>query len=165
MIQVKYLATWSLKKFTTFCTELEQEQNLHMIRIRFGTFKLVYITKDVKAKWIDKVSHFGGTAGLFNGFAIIAIFEFIPLGIDLILQLCESVKNKGKKPNVVKVKESEETNCPDIMNLLDDMTQNFEAIQNEVDAMKREIKNMVDIHVFEDILDEKMKSSSNSQKL
>ena len=88
----KLLGSMVIEKFTTFCTELEQEQNLHMIRIRFGTFKLVNITKDVKAKWIDKVSHFGGTAGLFNGFAIIAIFEFIPLGIDFILQLCKSEK-------------------------------------------------------------------------
>ena len=152
----KLFGSMVIEKFTTFCTELEQEQNLHMIRIRFGTFKLVYITKDVKAKWIDKVSHFGGTAGLFNGFAIIAIFEFISLGIDFIVKLCKIVKNKGKKPNVVKVEESEETNCPEIMNLLDDMAQNFEALENMLHAINRESKKNVKIHFLEDLINERI---------
>ena len=152
----KLLGSMAIEKLTTFCTELEQEKKLHMVRIRFGTFKLVSITRDAKAKWIDKVSHFGGTAGLFNGFVIIAIFEFIPLGIDLILQLCKSVKNKRKKPNVVKVKESEETNCPDIMNLLDDMAQNFEALENMLHAINRESKKKVEIHFLDDLINEKI---------
>ena len=115
-----------------------------------------------------KVSHFGGTAGLFNGFVIITIFEFFHLGIAFLAFISKGLKTKEKRTNVSEVKEQSNEKTDTNYNVkynLNDMTQNFEAIQNEVDAMKREIKNMVDIHVFEDILDEKMKSSSNSQKL
>ena len=113
-----------------------------MVRIRFDTYKFVNVTRDVKANWIVKISHFGGIAGLFNGFAIIAIFEFFPLGINLITYLWKGGEKYKKQPN-------EEPNFNDKMDL--DKTLNFEALQKEVDAMKIELEKMVDKVDFPDI--------------
>ena len=72
----------------------------------FDTFTFDKITKGIKANWIDKIAHFGGTAGLFNGFAIIAAFEFIAFGFALLIQCYNGWKhNKKKISNVVEVKE------------------------------------------------------------
>ena len=130
-----------------------------MVRIRFGTFRFLKIRKGVKANWIVKVSHFGGTAGLFNGFAIIVVFEFLHFGIVLITELYKRLKNKGSQSNVVKVRECElnennEANC-DIKKELDAMIHNFETVKKEMDASKRDIKILVDINVLEDIINKK----------
>ena len=74
-----------------------------MIRIRFGTFSFDKITKGVKANLFDKLSHFGGTAGLFNGFSIICVFEFLAFGIIFLMEICS--RKKAKKSNVVTVTE------------------------------------------------------------
>ena len=57
--------------------EHKKETKLHMVRIRFGTFSFDRVTKLLKASWIDKLSHFGGTAGLFTGCSFISAFEFL----------------------------------------------------------------------------------------
>ena len=46
-----------------------------MLRVRFGGFSVLKITKSLKANWVDKISHFGGTAGLLTGVSYITIFE------------------------------------------------------------------------------------------
>ena len=114
----------------------------------------------MKANWIVKVSHFGGTAGLFNGFAIIVVFEFLHFGIALITELYKRLKNKGNQSNVVKVRECQgnennKANC-NIKKKLDDMIQNFETIQKEMDASERYIKKLVEINVLEDIINKKI---------
>ena len=106
--------------------------------------------------WFDKVSHFGGTAGLFNGFAIIVVFEFLHFGIALITELYKRLKNKGSQSNVVKVRECQlnennKANC-DIKKKLDAMIHNFETVKKEMDASKRDIKKLVDINVLKDII-------------
>ena len=71
-----------------------------MIRVRFGGFSVLKITKGLKANWVDKLSHFGGTAGLFTGVSYITLFEiFSIIAISFIMVF----KSKGKK-----VKESKD---------------------------------------------------------
>ena len=83
---------------------------LHMIRIRFNTFTFEKITKAVKANWIDKFSYFGGTAGIFNGFSIICMFEFLVLVIHMCIKPCICVQSKDKESNIVKVQSNEKEN-------------------------------------------------------
>ena len=54
----------------------KKDTHLHMIRVRFGGFSLLKITKGLKANWVDKLSHFGGTAGLFSGVSYITFLKF-----------------------------------------------------------------------------------------
>ena len=114
----------------------------------------------MKANWIVKVSHFGGTAGLFNGFAIIVVFEFLHFGIALITELYKRLKNKGSQSNVVKVRECQgnENNKAnyDIKKKLDAMIPIFENIQKKVDASERDMKKFVKINVLEDIINKKI---------
>ena len=150
MIKVNNLIARSLNILAFFCTELEQKPDLHLVRIRFGTFRFVRITKDVKANWIVKISHFGGIAGLFNGFAIIAIFEFLPLVTAAITYLCKDGKNNKKEPK-------KKPNFNDKMDL--DQTKNCEALEKEVDAILSELEkrlDIVDYPVIEDMINEKM---------
>ena len=130
------------------------------MRIRFGTFRLLKIRKGVKANWIVKVSHFGGTAGLFNGFAIIVVFEFLHFGIALITELFKRLNKKGNQSNVVKVRECQgnENNKAnyDIKKNLDAMIPIFETIQKKVDASERDIKKLVEINVLKDIINKKI---------
>ena len=149
-----------MSNYSHFFSELDQEPNFHLVRIRFGTLKFLKITEGVKANWIVKVSHFGGTAGLFNGFAIIVVFEFLHFGIALIIELFERLKKKGNQSNVVKVRECQgnennKANC-DIKKKLDAMILNFETVKKEMDASKRDIKKLVDINVLEDIINKKI---------
>ena len=107
-----------------------------------------------------KVSHFGGTAGLFNGFAIIVVFEFLHFGIALIIELFKRLKKKGNQSNVVKARECQgnEDNKAnsDIKNKLDAMIPIFENIQKKVDASERDMKKLVEINVLEDIINKKI---------
>ena len=50
-----------------------------MLRVRFGGFSVLKITKGLKANWVDKISHFGGTAGLLTGVSYITFFEIIAI--------------------------------------------------------------------------------------
>ena len=95
-----------------------------MIRIRFGTFSFDKITKGVKANLFDKLSHFGGTAGLFNGFSIICVFEFLAFGIFFFIEICS--RKKAKKSNVVPVMEVQSN---------ENMNQKIEDINQKLDNM------------------------------
>ena len=81
-----------------------------MIRIRFNTFTFEKITKGVKANWIDKFSYFGGTAGIFNGFSIFPIFEFLVFVIHMCIKSYIFVQSKNKESNIVKVQSHEKEN-------------------------------------------------------
>merc|ERR1712208_91456 len=96
--QIKVNNSSKSEVLNIFCAEFKKEKNLHMIRIRIDTFSFDKITKGVKANLMEKLSHFGGTAGLFNGFTIICIFELIVFGITLIRNY---FKNMKKGSNVV----------------------------------------------------------------
>ena len=83
----------------------EKKTALHLFRIRFETFSYDIITKDIKVKFFDKFSHFGGTAGLFTGFSYISIFEFLIFIFKLFYGLYLFLKKDYKKTEVVTVQE------------------------------------------------------------
>ena len=83
----------------------EKKTALHLFRIRFETFSYDIITKDIKVKFFDKFSHFGGTAGLFTGFSYISIFEFLIFIFKLFYGLYLFLKNYKKTSEVVNVQE------------------------------------------------------------
>ena len=112
---------------------------LHMIRIRFNTFTFEKITKAVKANWIDKFSYFGGTAGIFNGFSIFCMFEFLVLVIHMCVKHCICVLSKDKESNIVKVQSNRKKNQKtedDIREKLDELTEKCLAIQREFNMTK-----------------------------
>ena len=86
------------------------EIKLHMFRIRFDTFTIEKITKGVKATWIDKLSHIGGTVGLFNGFSFISVFEFLVFGIYMFINHCICFQKKHKGLDIVKDQSKENDN-------------------------------------------------------
>ena len=79
----------------------KKETKLHMIRIRFGTFSVDRITKSLRANMFDKLSHFGGTAGLFNGFTIISVFEFLGFGVSMLLVFYNFFMKKDQNSNII----------------------------------------------------------------
>ena len=48
----------------------------------------------------DKLSHFGGTAGLFNGFTIISVFEFLGFGVSMLLVFYKFLMKKDLNSNI-----------------------------------------------------------------
>ena len=70
------------------------ETKLHMIRVRFGGFSVLKITKGLKANWVDKLSHFGGTAGLFTGVSYITLFEILSI---IAISIFMTLTSMGKK--------------------------------------------------------------------
>ena len=122
-----------------------------MIRIRFGTFSVDKITKGVKANLFDKLSHFGGTAGLFNGFSIICVFEFFPFIIIFLMEICSG--KKAKKSNVVPVMEVQSNE--NMNQKIDDINQKFD---NMFEAMQRELNMKVNNQKFE-VLEKELKKS------
>ena len=81
-----------------------------MIRISFHAKTFDTIQKDVRATTVDKLSHFGGTAGLFTGFSAISPVEFLFFFcFAFLIMLYEFVRNKIRKVqdanNVVDVQE------------------------------------------------------------
>ena len=84
-----------------------------MIRVRFGGFSLLKITKGLKANWVDKLSHFGGTAGLFSGVSYITLFEILEFIVIALYVLCKYEKNKvkiSKDPEAKKIQSKEYEN-------------------------------------------------------
>ena len=164
MIKVNYLVGTTSYEFHT---DLDQEPNLHMVRIRFGSFSFNKITKGIKANWFDKISHFGATAGLFNGFTIIALLELLAFLFICVLkclasliQFCKSVKNKVKQSIILEVKEFRPNEDiianDDIKKTLNDMTQKFEALLNEKDVLMGELEKKVGCHDIEEMIDEEL---------
>ena len=69
-----------------------------MIRISFHAKTFDTIQKDVRATTVDKLSHFGGTAGLFTGFSAISPVEFLFFFcFAFLIMLYEFVRNKTRK--------------------------------------------------------------------
>lgn len=81
-----------------------------MIRISFRAKTFDTIQKDVRATTVDKLSHLGGTAGLFTGVSAISAMEFLFFFcIAFLIMLYEFVRNRTSKvqdaTNVVDVQE------------------------------------------------------------
>ena len=138
-----------------------------MVRIRFDTYSIDKITKGIKVNWFDKVSHFGGTAGLFNGFTIIALFELLAFifasaleSLILLIQFCKSMKNEKKQLNIIEVEEihskENENTKNDINKMLEDLVRKKEALLNEKDAIFREFKKKVTNQGIAERINEKL---------
>ena len=69
-----------------------------MLRVRFGGFSVLKITKGLKANWVDKISHFGGTAGLLTGVSYITFFEIIEIIVISFCMICWCRVNPGCHP-------------------------------------------------------------------
>ena len=81
-----------------------------MVRISFRAKTFDTIRKDVRATTVDKLSHFGGTAGLFTGFSAISPVEFLVfVCFAFLIMLYEFVRNRFREVhdanNVVDVQE------------------------------------------------------------
>ena len=109
-----------------------------MVRIRFGTFSLDRVTKLLKANWIDKLSHFGGTAGLFTGCSFISVFEVLPFVGTLLIMLCQYLMNKKKKSKTVLVQESEANKNE---KTYEDIDQKLNVITRKLESLEKEVKN------------------------
>ena len=59
--------------------------DLKYVRIYFDTTTFDRITKDIAAKFVDKLSAIGGTMGLLTGFSIISGVEILYFSVKIIL--------------------------------------------------------------------------------
>ena len=66
------------------------------MRIYFDATTFDIVTKDRAAKFVDIISAFGGTLGLFTGFSIMSTFEIVYFGIKIILEIIRKKINKDK---------------------------------------------------------------------
>ena len=67
--------------------EMEKEEILKVIRIKFDTPTFDRITMDKSAKFVDQLSAIGGTMGLLTGFSIISAVEIIYFVIRALIKL------------------------------------------------------------------------------
>ena len=79
-----------------FFIEFVWMSQLHYIRISFDTPKFEKITKDIAAKWTDRLSAIGGTMGLLTGFSIISGVEMVYFALKITLNLCKKILRKQK---------------------------------------------------------------------
>ena len=100
-----------------------------MIRVRFGGFSLLKITKGLKANWVDKLSHFGGTAGLFSGVSYITLFEILEFIVIAFYVLCKYEKNKVK---ISKDPEAKKIQSKEYENTIEDLKKKFDAMEKRL---------------------------------
>ena len=104
-----------------------------MLRVRFGGFSVLKITKGLKANWVDKLAHFGGTAGLFTGVSYIFLFEVVKLIVLSFIMPCQSEENKDK---IAKNEESQfkewENEMKDLKEKVHNYTQKFDAMMKRM---------------------------------
>ena len=152
-----------------------------MLRVRFGGFSVLKITKGLKANWVDKISHFGGTAGLLTGVSYITLFEIIEILVISFCMICccRFKENKVKISDNVKAKPSNENTIEDLKKKVDENTQKFNAMERRMivhdytmiednetfDAFKKESdilkKNMDEVDKKMDAISNKMVATDN----
>ena len=141
---------------------------LHMLRIRFGGFSVLKITKGLKASWVDKLAHLGGTSGLLTGVSYITLFEVLRAIIVSCMLPCKSKENKVKRSRDMEANQSkeDENTIVDLKKRFDAMEkkmiihdytmiedQSFEAYKKEVDTLKEKIDGMQDLNKRIDAID------------
>ena len=100
-----------------------------MIRVRFGGFSLLKITKGLKANWVDKLSHFGGTAGLFSGVSYITFFEILEFIVIAFFALWKYKENKVK---ISKDLEAKKIQSKEYENTIEDLKKKFDAMEKRL---------------------------------
>ena len=108
-----------------------------MIRVRFGGFSVLKITKGLRANWVDKLSHFGGTAGLFTGVSYITLFEILSIIAISIFMTLTSMGKKVQEPNDVEAQKCQskeyENEIQDLKKKLDDdNAKKFDALEKRL---------------------------------
>ena len=138
-----------------------------MIRIRFGTYTFDRVTRLLKANFVDKLSHFGGTAGLFTGGSFISVFELILFVVTLLIMLGQFLTNKIKKLKTVQAQESkanetEKTN-EDIDKKFNNITQKIVSMERDfnktlmaLESLEKEVKEKVDVRAVEKVIEKKI---------
>ena len=142
-----------------------------MIRIRFGTFTFDRVTRLLKANWFDKLSHIGGTVGLFTGVSFISVFEIIPFVVTLLIIPCQYyLTNKNKKIETVQGHESnatkmEKTNGDINQKLNDIIAQKLASFEKDfketLNALEKEVKEKVDVNIMEKAIEKKLDQQFN----
>ena len=123
----------------------EKKTKIHLFRIHFGTFSYDIIKKDLKANLVDKLSHFGGTAGLFTGFSFITGFEIIVFVIMMLYNLYLFVRNKHKISNVVEVEEFHAEKNEEIFENKKEIFENKKEIsenREKIEALKKKLQDI-----------------------
>ena len=108
-----------------------EKKTLHLFRIHFDTFSYDIITKDLKANFVDKMSHFGGTAGLFTGFSFITVFEILVFLFALLYNLCTFKKKMDRTSNIGEERQKMKQNNEQIKKDILHISQRFEDIEKE----------------------------------
>ena len=82
-----------------------------MLRVRFGGFSVLKITKSLRATLVDKLAHLGGTIGLFTGVSYITAFELLKFIALSLIMPCQSKENKVKISKEEEAKKSQFKEC------------------------------------------------------
>ena len=111
-----------------------------MYKIYFDTFSYTVIKKDLKANIIDKLSHFGGTAGLLTGFSFLTAFEILLFLFTFLCDLILFFKKPAQTSTILEVKESQPNQEEmKIEKLKDQLFQKFEVIEKELLCYRKEL--------------------------
>ena len=114
-----------------------------MIRVRFGGFSVLKITKGLKANWVDKLSHFGGTAGLFTGVSYITLFEILSIIAISIFMTLSSMGKKVQESNDVEAQKSQskeyENEIQDLKKKLDDNAKKLDDNDKKFDVLEKRL--------------------------
>ena len=107
-----------------------------MIRVRFGGFSVLKITKGLKANWVDKLSHFGGNAGLLTGVSYMTLFEIFSTIVITIFTTFMSMGKKVKESKNVEAQKCQskehENEIQDLKKKLDDDAKKFDALEKRL---------------------------------
>ena len=67
---------------------------LHPVRIYFDTSIFDEVTYDVKATLSEKISEIGGVLGLYNGFSVITLVEFLYFLVRALLIIMQGIERR-----------------------------------------------------------------------
>ena len=79
---------------TYFHAGYKNRIRLHPVRIYFDTSIFDDVTYDVKATLSEKISEIGGVLGLYNGFSVITLVEFLYFLVQALLILMQGIERR-----------------------------------------------------------------------
>ena len=97
---------------------------------------MLKITKGLKATWVDKLSHFGGTAGLFTGVSYITLFEILSI---LVISIIMTFTSKGKKVTESKDVEIQKSQAKEYENEIQDLKKKLDDNAKKFDALEKRL--------------------------
>ena len=121
---------------------------------------MLKITKGLKATWVDKLSHFGGTAGLFTGVSYITLFEILSI---LVISIIMTFTSKGKKVTESKDVEIQKSQAKEYENEIQDLKKKLDDNAKKFDALEKRLI-VQDYAMIEDSPDFEAFKKSGSKK-